>query len=150
MLEERRPTRSLRQIAYAGVRRYPPIQAKAVRRERGQADRSFRERREAKCPPLRSSDSSRRPPGSSSCHLVMINTTPPPGLSRVMSSVRDQFQTWSRYDGLSASACDFIGSSMIARLAWRPVMGPADPRRSIHPSVEICHRPAQRSSDLSE
>ena len=67
-----------------------------------------------------------------------------------MSSVRYQFQTWSRYDGLSASACDFMGSSMIARSARRPVMGPRTPAAKYSPLVEICHRPAERLSDLSE
>ena len=88
----------------------------------------------------------RRPPISSSCHRVITSTTRPPGLRRVSSSDRNQPQSFSRSCALTISALDLIGSSIKARSARRPVIGPRTPATKYSPRQVVCQRPAARLS----
>src|SRR5699024_12482891 len=69
----------------------------------------------------------KRPAISSSCHRVITRTIAPPGANRVYSVDLYQLHTLSRIVLLLASSQFLNGSSIIARCAPRPVIGPPTP-----------------------
>ncbi len=87
-----------------------------------------------------------RPARSSQCHRVIASTMRPCGFIRVVSSERNQSQSFSRAEKLSASTEEATGSSINARSARRPVTAPFIPIPKYSPPCVVVNLVAARES----